>query len=114
MPPKIRPRCLDVLAEGKFQHLSGLGDDGGIILELTAHLLELEHGFGSRLTYGASEPVLEACRAEAWVIAGSEALIVHLYAEVERLGIGDYRPCVLSCLQELPHEVVLPNRFGTG
>src|SRR5205823_10335612 len=54
-----------------------------------------------------SEPVLETRRAEARVIAGGEALIVHRDAEVERLGIGDYRPYVPGCVQELPHEVVL-------
>ena len=75
-PQKIRPRCLDVLAEGKLQHLSRLGDDGGMILEFTAHLLEHKHGLGSPLTYGAPEPVLEACRADARVIAENEALIV--------------------------------------
>src|SRR6266446_1837247 len=68
----------------------------------------------SPVTYGASEPVRETCRAEARVIAWHEALVVHLYAVVERLGIGDYRPCVPTCVQELPHEVVLSNRFGTG
>ena len=62
----------------------------------------------------ASEPVLEACRADARVIAGNEALIVHRDAGAERLGIGDYRPCVPGCGQELPHELVLPNPFGTG
>src|SRR5262249_34165761 len=39
---------------------------------------------------------------------------VHLYAVVERLWIGDYCPWVPGCLEELPNEVVLPNRFGTG
>src|SRR5512142_2629847 len=62
----------------------------------------------------AAEPVLETCRAEARVIAWCEALIVHRNAEVERLGIGDYRPCVPGRVQELPHEVVLTDRFGTG
>jgi hypothetical protein len=47
------------------------------------------------------------------VIAWSEALVVHGYAVVERLWIGDYRPCVPACVQELPHEVVLTDRFGT-
>jgi hypothetical protein len=32
--------------------------------------------------------------AEARVIAWGEALIIHRDAVVERLGIGDYRPCV--------------------
>ena len=48
------------------------------------------------------------------MIAWGEALIVHRDAVVERLGIGDYRPCVPGCVQELPHKVILPNRFGTG
>src|SRR5262249_58058852 len=69
---------------------------------------------GSPLTYGASEPVLETRRTDARVIAWGEALIVHRDAVVERLGIVDYRPCVPGCGQELPHEVVLPNQFGTG
>jgi len=47
------------------------------------------------------------------VIACSEALVVHGYAVVKRLWIGDYRPCVPACGQELPHEVVLTDRFGT-
>jgi hypothetical protein len=46
------------------------------------------------LTCGASQPVLEARQADARVIARYEALIVNLYAVVERLGISDYRPCV--------------------
>src|SRR5215475_10969796 len=53
-------------------------------------------------------------RPDAWIVAWREALIVHRDAVVECLGIGDYRPCVPGCGQELPHEVVLPNRFGTG
>jgi hypothetical protein len=57
---------------------------------------------------------LKTCRAEARVIARGEALIIHRDAVVERLGIGDHRACVPGCVQELPHEVVLPNPFGTG
>ena len=37
----------------------------------------------------AAEPVRETCRAQARVIAWGEALIIHLDAVVERLGIGD-------------------------
>lgn len=48
------------------------------------------------------------------MIAWGEALIVHRDAVVERLGIGDDRAGVASCVQELPHEVILPYRFGTG
>src|SRR5262249_29726452 len=61
-----------------------------------------------------AKPVLETCRAEARAIAWGQALIVHSDAVVERLGIGDYRPCVPGCLQESPHEVVLTDRFRTG
>src|SRR5213596_1871 len=60
------------------------------------------------------QPVRETRWAEAGVSAWGEALIVHLNAVIERLGIGDYRPCVPGCVQELPHEVVLTERFGTG
>src|SRR5438128_1033384 len=54
------------------------------------------------------------CRAEARVIPWGEALIVHRDAEVECLRISDYRPYVSGCVQELPYEVVLTDRFGTG
>src|SRR5437868_14794309 len=62
----------------------------------------------------AAEPVRETRRTETWIGAGREALVVHCYAVIERLGISDYRPCVPGCVQELPHEVVLTDRFGTG
>ena len=61
-----------------------------------------------------AEPIFEADRPESRIVAWREALIVHRNAVVERLGIGGYRPCVPGCFQELPHEIVLPNRFGTG
>src|SRR3954452_7035657 len=61
-----------------------------------------------------AKPVVETCRAEARVRAWGEALIVHRDAVVERLGIGRYRPWVAGCIQELPHEVVLLDRLGTG
>jgi hypothetical protein len=62
----------------------------------------------------AAEPIRETRRTEAWIVAGCQALVVHGYAEIERLGIGDYRPCIPGCSQESPHEVVLTDRFGTG
>jgi hypothetical protein len=62
----------------------------------------------------AAEPVRETRRTETWIVAGREALVVHSYAVIERLGIGDYRPCVPGCIQELPHKVVLTDWFGTG
>src|SRR6266481_8088850 len=72
-------------------------------------------GFAAAHRLGvAAEPVRETRRTETWIVAGREALVVHCYAVIERLGIGDYRPWVPGCVQELPHEVVLPKRFGTG
>src|SRR5205823_13713678 len=62
----------------------------------------------------AAEPVAEARRSKSRVFTRGEALIVHVYAVVERAGVGDNLSCVPGCGQELPHEVVLPNRFGTG
>src|SRR5438270_10606047 len=72
-------------------------------------------GFAAAHRLGvAAEPVRETRRTETWIVAWHEALVVHCYAVIERLGIGDYRPCVPGCVQELPHEVVLTDRFGTG
>ena len=45
---------------------------------------------GLPLRYGAAEPVLETRRSKPRVIAGSEALIVHLYAVVERVGVRNH------------------------
>src|SRR2546427_1004689 len=42
---------------------------------------------GLSLSYRAAEPVLETSRADARVIAGGEALIVQLYAEVKCVGV---------------------------
>ena len=39
------------------------------------------------LMYGPAEPVLETRRADARVIAGGEALIVQLFAEVARMAL---------------------------
>src|SRR6266850_732758 len=60
------------------------------------------------------EPVRETRRTKTWFVAGREALVVHCDAVIERLGIGDYCPWVPGCLQELPHEFVLTDRFGTS
>ena len=61
----------------------------------------------------SAKPILESRRAKARMITGSKTLIVQRNTIVKRLRIGDYRPLVPGCLQELPHEVILPNRFGT-
>ncbi len=59
-----------------------------------------------RLCRQRRQPVLETCRSEARVVAWGQALIIHRDAVVERLGIGDDRPCVPGCVQELPHELI--------
>src|SRR5215475_9808646 len=64
--------------------------------------------------YRASQPVREMRRPDAWIVAWREALIVHRDAVIERLWIGDYRPCVPFFAQELPNELVLTDRVGTG
>ncbi len=46
---------------------------------------------GLPLRYGAAEPVLETRRADARVIAGSEALIIHRCAEIPCVGVCDHR-----------------------
>src|SRR5207249_8519867 len=62
----------------------------------------------------AAEPVAKARRSKSRVLTRGEALIVHVYAVVERAGVGNNLSGVPGCVQELSHEVVLPNRFGTG
>ena len=54
------------------------------------------------------EPVLERSRADARISAGGERLIVHRYAEVARLTIGDHLPRVAPGLERGPmHRVTL-------
>ena len=52
--------------------------------------------------------------AKTRVIARHEALIIDLYAEVARSGIGDYFPRVSRRVQELPNEFVLTDPIGPG
>src|SRR5437870_4385558 len=65
------------------------------------------------LRFGAAEPVLETSRADARVIAGGEALIVQLYAEVKCVDVCGHLPCVSVCTQESSYEFVETYRFGT-
>ena len=61
-----------------------------------------------------SEPVREAGGTETSVVARRQRSVVHCDAVIKRLGIGDDRPRVPGRVQELPHEVVLTDRFGAG
>ncbi len=59
------------------------------------------------LRYRAAEPVLKTCRADARVIARGEALIVQLYAEVERKNVCGHLPRISGCAQELSVEALI-------
>ena len=63
--------------------------------------------------YGAAEPVLETRRADARVIAGGEALIVHLYAEVACVGVCGHLPCVSVALKNRRTSSSRRYPFGT-
>ena len=68
---------------------------------------------GLALNHEAAEPVLETRRTDARVIAGGEALIVQLCAEVACVHVCGDRPCVSDCAQESSDEFVQTYRFGT-
>lgn len=60
-----------------------------------------------------AEPVLVTRRADARVVAGAEALIVQLRAEVACVDVCGHLPCVSVCAQESSDEFVETYRFGT-
>jgi hypothetical protein len=66
------------------------------------------------LCRGAAEPLVETCRTEARVSAGSKALIVQLCAEVAGVDVHGHLPWVSRCAQETPGEFIHSDRFGTG
>jgi hypothetical protein len=59
---------------------------GGKTLKKNRHIVETGVFTAGRLF----EPFLETSWAKAWVGARSEALIVHLYAVVKRLGVRNH------------------------
>ena len=63
---------------------------------------------------GLAEPVLEARWAEAGIISRDEALIVNLYAVVERTDVRNHLAWVAFCAQETPDQFIHSDRFGTG
>lgn len=65
------------------------------------------------LRYRSAEPVLKTRRADARVIARGEALIVQLYAEVERMDVCDHLARVSGRAQELSGEFVERYQLGT-
>jgi hypothetical protein len=50
----------------------------------------------------AAEPLAEARRSKLRVFTRGEALIVHVYAVVQRAGVGDNLSGVPICAEELP------------
>src|SRR2546427_5918918 len=68
---------------------------------------------GLALNYEVAEPVLETRRTDARVIAGGEAVIVQLCAEVACVDICGDRPCVSDRAKESPDKFVQTYRFGT-
>jgi hypothetical protein len=44
---------------------------------------------------GLAEPVLEAGRGDAWVVAGDEGVLVELFAEVAGVDVGRHRARVV-------------------
>jgi len=52
----------------------------------------------------AAEPVRETRRTETWIVAGREALVVHCYTVIERLGI-------LSVLVKLARPIIHANKI---
>src|SRR5215468_12500918 len=69
--------------------------------------------FVTSVMYRAAEPVPKTRRADARVIARGEALIVQLYAEVERVDVCGHLPCVSGCAQKLSDEFVERYQLGT-
>jgi hypothetical protein len=63
--------------------------------QVTQHPYRYVHVLLGR--YGAAEPVLEMRRANARVIARSEALIIQLCAELECVDVCDDLPSVSAC-----------------
>src|SRR5262245_4197246 len=90
-----RQRVLDYRAtRGRHGREVGLYDNGPRILRT----LDL------RLWHGTPEPLLEPRQAEAGVVAGGEAPVVHLDAVVTRVGVCNHRPGVAGCGQIPPGE----------
>ena len=63
---------------------------------------------------GLAKPVLEARRTEARVFARGEALIVNLYAVVERTDVRNHFAWVAVCAEEMPDQLIHSDWFGTG
>src|SRR5947209_2870971 len=66
------------------------------------------------LLRGALEPVPVMRRAKPGIISRNKALIVHFYAEVTRVVIGDHLARIASRTKELPDKFVLPELIGPG
>ena len=63
------------------------------------------------LVGGPAEPVLEAGRGDACVVAGGEGPVVQLGAEVAGVNVGRHLSPVVACLQDAPGELVEAERL---
>src|SRR3954465_3764459 len=68
----------------------------------------------SRLRRGVAEPVLEARRADARVVAGDEGSIVQFCAEISGMNCCDPLPCVALRAQVPPDEFVEAEAIRAG
>ena len=63
---------------------------------------------------GLAEPVLEAGRGDACVVARGQGALVELRAEVAGVDVGHHLPRVVLALEEAPGELVEPELLGAG
>src|ERR1700720_343565 len=66
------------------------------------------------LARGLAEPVVEARRADAWVVAWDERSIVQFQAEIGRVRISDHFARVVRRFQKSPDELAERRPLGTG
>ena len=70
-----------------------------------------QFGSGSGLLGGLAEPVLEAGRGDACVVARDEGPVVQLGAEVAGVNVGRHMAWVVARVQDTPCELVEGKRF---
>ena len=71
----------------------------------------IRSSFGLGLLGGLAEPVLEAGRGDARVVARGEGAVVELGAEVAGVNVGRDLATVVACLQDTPGELVEAKRL---
>src|SRR5262245_11824586 len=69
---------------------------------------------GSVLWSGLAEPVFETAGAEQRILARDETLVVHLYAVVACVSVGNHVPRVARRSQILSNKFILPDLVRPG